>query len=151
MKKCFILLIVLLLLLLTFASCAKVEESKAKEVAEDLIEYIEQGDYASASDLFCEDKDETGKTFPELLNEIEKATGLSFQSKVEIVEYTDFTSKYSGIYGTIPCAFLDFIATIDGQRVNIAVDMMEKEDKLECFFFNLEYNNELYQFVCQTE
>ena len=111
-----------MLTLLTFSSCSKVEETDAKDVAETLIAYIEQGDYDSAANLFCDDEDENGKTFPELLKEIEETSGLDFQSGIEIIEYTDFDSKYSGTYGTIPCAFLDFKTTIEDQIVIIGID-----------------------------
>ena len=97
-KLCFILC--LLLILLSFSSCSKVEEADAKEVVENLIEHIEQGDYDSASAIFC-DAEVEGKTFPELLDEIEESTGLDFQQGIEIVECTYYNSKYSGMYGTI--------------------------------------------------
>lgn len=148
-KFCFILC--LLLILSTFPSCSKVEEADAKQVAEALMEYIEQGDYDSASKLFCDDKDQEGKTFSELLNEFEETTGLDFQSGIEIIEFTNYYSKYSGIYGTLPCAFLDIKANIGDEIVIIDINMMKKEEKIECFFFNLEYKNELYQYVCASE
>ena len=149
MKKIFV--IVAIFMIFTLSACSKVEEAEGKEVAEILIEYIEQGDYDSAANMFCEDKDEEGKSFSDLLNEFEETTGLDFQSGIEIVECTDYLSKYSGKYGTIPCAFLDFQATIDGQRVIIDIDMIKKENKIECFFFNLEYKNQLFQYVCGSE
>ena len=144
-------LLCVLFILLSLSACSKVEKVDGKEVAETLIEYIELGDYDSAANMFCDDKDIEGKTFPDLLNEFEKTTGLDFQSGIEIVECTNYISKYSGMYGTIPCAFLEFQVTIDEQTVIIDIDMMKTEDKIECFFFNLEYKNELYQYVCDNE
>ena len=150
MKKFFTMFCVSLMLL-SFSACSKVEELDAENVAENLIEHIEQGDYDSAANLFCDNKDNEGKSFPELLNEFEETTGLDFQSGIEIVEYTNYESKYSGMYGTIPCAFLDIETIIDGKTVIIDIDMMKKENKIECFFFNLEYKDKLFQYVCDSE
>ena len=85
------------------------------------------------------------------MNEFEETTGLDFQAGIEIVEFTYYESKYSGMYGTIPCAFLDVQATVDGQTVIMDIDMMKKEGRIECFFFNLKYKEELFQYVCDSE
>ena len=150
MKKLLIILCALLMLL-SFSSCSEVERSDAEQVANNLIKYIEQGDYDSASDMFCEDADVDGITLSELLNQFESATGLDLQSGIEIVEFTAYESKYSGSYGTVPCGFIDFQTTIDGEAVNIDVDMLKEDDEIKCYFFNLEYKDELYQYFCDTQ
>lgn len=150
MKK-YAYMLCVLLIVLSLSGCSRVEEADAKNVAENLIDHIEQGDYDSAVNLFCDNKDKEGKSFPEFLNEFEETTGLDFQAGIEIVEFTYYESKYSGMYGTIPCAFLDVQATVDGQTVIMDIDMMKKEDRIECFFFNLKYKEELFQYVCDSE
>ena len=84
MKK--LMTVVLILSLFMLSSCAKIEEAKAQEVVNQLFEYIEKGDYDSASALFCSNEDD-GKTFSEFLDEVEIETGLDFQSDIEILEY----------------------------------------------------------------
>ena len=56
MKK--LMTVVLILSLFMLPSCAKIEEAKAQEVVNQLFEYIEKGDYDSASALFCSNEDD---------------------------------------------------------------------------------------------
>ena len=86
MKK--LMTVVLILSLFMLSSCAKIEKAKAQEVVNQLFEYIEKGDYDSASALFCSNEDD-GKTFSKFLDEVEIETGLDFQSNIEILEYSD--------------------------------------------------------------
>ena len=62
MKK--LMFISLIFAILILSSCAKVEEAKAQGVANQLFEHIENGDYTSASALFCANEDD-GKSFSE--------------------------------------------------------------------------------------
>ena len=60
MKK--LMFISLIFAILILSSCAKIEEAKAQGVANQLFELIENGDYTSASALFCANEDD-GKSF----------------------------------------------------------------------------------------
>lgn len=147
MKKIFFLIFVFLIAL-TLSSCSKINKNDAKNFVEDLIDYIEQGEYDFAAELFCNNIDNEGNTFPEFLDDAEKTMEIDFQSEITIVECIDYVSKYSGTYGTELCAFLDYNITIDGESANLSINLIDNNDVLQCFFFSLEYNDEIYQYYC---
>ena len=147
MKKIFFLIFVFLIAL-TLSSCSKINKNDAKNFAEDLIDYIEQGEYDFAAELFCNNIDNEGNTFPEFLDNAEKTMEIDFQSEITIVECIDYVSKYSGTHGTELCAFLDYNITIDGESANLYINLIDNNDVLQCFFFSLEYNDETYQYYC---
>lgn len=149
MKK-FVLMLSFFIILLSLASCSPINETDAQETVDTLIEYIEQGNYDSASAMVC-GTDTEGMTFSEFLYGIEEATGLDFQAGIEIGKCISFESKRSGIYGTMFIACLDYQITIDGKSAVIYIDMKDNNGKLEVYFFNLDYEDEMYQYYCETE
>ena len=144
MKK--IILFVLLLALFMLSSCAKIEEPKAQEVVNLLFEYIEKGDYASASALFCANEDD-GKSFSEYLDEVEIETGLDFQSNIEILEYSEYHSASNSYFGVI-CADFNVEVIVDGKEMMINVGVLENEDSIECYLLVIHFENCDYQFLC---
>ena len=144
MKK--IILFVLILSLFMLSSCAKIEEPKAQEVVNQLFEYIEKGDYASASALFCA-KEDGGKSFSEFLDEIEIETGLDFQSNIEILEYSEYHSAPDSYFGVI-CADFNVEVIVDGKEMMINVGVLENEDSIECYLLVIHFENCDYQFLC---
>ena len=144
MKK--IILFVLILSLFMLSSCAKIEEAKAQEVVNQLFEYIEKGDYVSASALFCSNEDD-GKTFSEFLDEIEIETGLDFQSNIEILEYSEYHSAPNSYFGVV-CADFHIKAIVDGEEITMYVRVLENEDAIECCQLVIYAENNDYQFLC---
>lgn len=144
MKK--IILFVLLLALFMLSSCAKIEEAKAQEVVNQLFEYVEKGDYASASALFCA-KEDGGKSFSEFLDEIEIETGLDLQSNIEILEYSEYRSAPDSYFG-VTCADFNVEAIVDGKEMMINVGVLENEDSIECYLLVIHFENRDYQFLC---
>ena len=144
MKK--IILFVLILSLFVFSSCAKIEEPKAQEVANQLFEYIEKGDYSSASALFCANEDD-GKSFSEYLDEVEIGTGLDFQSNIEILEYSEYHSASNSYFG-VTCADFNVKAIVDGEEITMYVRVLENEDAIECCQLVIYAENNDYQFLC---
>ena len=144
MKKVMVMLFIFALL--AFSSCSKIEEVNAREVANQLFEYIEKGDYASASALFCANEDD-GKSFPEFLNEVEIETGLDLQSNIEIFEYSEYHSSPSSYLGVV-CAELNVKATVDGKEITMFVGVLENEDVIECYQLVIYTENSEYQFLC---
>ena len=141
-------MIFVFLIALTLSSCSKINKNDAINFTEDLIGYIEQGEYDFAAELFCNNIDNEGNTFSEFLDDAEKKMEIDFQSEITIVECIDYVSKYSGTYGTELCAFLDYNITIDGESANLSINLIDNNDVLQCFFFSLEYNDEIYQYYC---
>ena len=144
MKK--IILFVLILSLFMLSSCAKIEEPKAQEVVNQLFEYIEKGDYDSASALFCSNEDD-GKTFSEFLDEVEIETGLDFQSNIEILEYSEYHSEPNSYFGVV-CADFHIKAIVDGEEITMYVGVLENEDAIECCQLVIYAENNDYQFLC---
>ena len=144
MKK--LLAIVLILAVLVFSSCSKIEEADTKEVVDQLFEYIEKGDYTSASALFCADED-NGKSFSEFLDEVETETGLDFQSDIEILEYSEYHSAPDSYFGVV-CATLNIRATVDGKEMTMRIDVLENKDAIECFHLVIYTENNTYEFLC---
>ena len=145
MKKLCILLC-LTLVFFSFAACSKIEETDAKRVANQLFEHIEAGNYTSASALFCANEDE-GKSFSEFLDEVEIETGLDFQSKIEILEYSDYHSAQNNYFGVI-CAELHVKAIVDGEEILMCVGVLENENSIECYQFVIYTETNDYQYLC---
>ena len=144
MKK--LMFISLIFAILTLSSCAKVEEAKAQEVVNQLFEYIEKGDYDSASALFCSNEDD-GKTFSEFLDEVEIETGLDFQSNIEILEYSEYHSAPNSYFGVV-CADFHIKAIVDGVEIMMFVGVLENEESIECYTLVIYTENNDYQFLC---
>jgi hypothetical protein len=144
MKK--LMFIALILALFMLSSCAKIEEAKAQEVVNQLFEYIEKGDYDSASALFCSNEDD-GKSFSEFLDEIEIETGLDFQSNIEILDYSEYHSAPNSYFGVV-CADFKVKAIVGGEEIVINVGVLENEDSIDCFLFVIHIKNNDYQFLC---
>ena len=128
------------------SSCAKIEEAKAQEVVNQLFEYIEKGDYDSASALFCSNEDD-GKTFSEFLDEVEIETGLDFQSNIEILEYSEYHSAPDSYFGVV-CADFKVKAIVDGVEIMMYVGVLENEESIECYTLVIYTENNDYQFLC---
>lgn len=139
-------LIILILALIMLTSCSEIEEADAHEVVSQLFEYVEKGDYASASDLFCANED-GGKTFPEFLDEVEAETELDFQSNIEILEYLEYYSAPSSYFGVV-CADIDLKVMVDGEEMMMNVGVLENEDSIECFQLTIYTANNDYDFLC---
>ena len=144
MKK--LMFMALILVLFTLSSCAKIEETKAQEVADQLFEYIEKGDYDSASALFCANEDD-GKSFSEFLDEVEIETGLDFQSDIEILEYSEYHSAPDSYFGVV-CADFKVKAIVDGVEIMMFVGVLENEESIECYTLVIYTENNDYQFLC---
>ena len=144
MKK--IILFVLLLALFMLSSCAKIEEAKAQEVANQLFEYIEKGDYSSASALFCANEDD-GKSFSEYLDEVEIGTGLDFQSNIEILEYSEYHSAPNSYFGVV-CVDFNVKAIVDGEKMMMYIGVLKNEKSIECYQLVIYTENNDYQFLC---
>ena len=144
MKK--LMTVVLILSLFMLSSCAKIEEAKAQEVANQLFEYIEKGDYDSASALFCSNEDD-GKTFSEFLDEVEIETGLDFQSNIEILEYSEYHSAPNSYFGVV-CADFKVKAIVDGVEIMMFVGVLENEESIECYTLVIYTENNDYRFLC---
>ena len=144
MKK--LMTVVLILSLFMLSSCAKIEEAKAQEVVNQLFEYIEKGDYDSASALFCSNEDD-GKTFSEFLDEVEIETGLDFQSDIEILEYSEYNSAPNSYFGVV-CADFKVKAIVDGVEIMMFVGVLENEESIECYTLVIYTENNDYQFLC---
>ena len=144
MKK--LMFIALFLALFMLSSCAKIEEAKAQEVVNQLFEYIEKGDYASASALFCANEDD-GKSFSEFLDEVEIETGLDLQSNIEILGYSEYHSAPNSYFGVV-CADFKVKAIVGGEEMMVCVGVLENEDSIECFQLVLYTENNNYQFLC---
>lgn len=144
MKK--LMFISLIFAILILSSCAKIEEAKAQEVANQLFEYIENGDYSSASALFCANEDD-GKSFSEFLDEVEIETGLDFQSNIEILEYSEYQSAPNSYFDVV-CAHFKVKAIVDGVEIMMFVGILENEDAIECFQLVIYAENNNYQFLC---
>ncbi len=144
MKK--IMFIALILVLFMFSSCAKIEEAKAQEIANQLFEHIENDDYISASALFCSNEDD-GKTFSEFLDEVEIATGLDFQSNIEILEYSEYHSAPNSYFGVV-CANFKVKVIVGGEEMMMRVGVLENEDSIECCKLVIYTENNYYQFLC---
>ena len=129
MKKT--MLIILILSLLVLSSCAKIKEADAHGVVNQLFEYIEKGDYASASELFCANED-SGKTFSEFLDEVETEAELDFQSNIEILEYLEYHSAPNSYFGVV-CADINVKVIVDGEEMIMSVGVLENEDSVECY------------------
>ncbi len=152
MKKVFIsVLIVLVAVLYTVALLislfSKIEKDDAMAVADQLFEYIEKGDYASASELFCANEDDD-KSFSEFLDEVEIETGLDFQSNVEILEYSEYHSGPNSYFGVVSADF-NVKAIVDGKEMTIHVGVLENEEKIECYQLVIYTDdNEYKEFSC---
>ena len=144
MKK--LMTIVLILSLFMLSSCAKIEEAKAQEVVNQLFEYIEKGDYDSASALFCANEDD-GKSFSEFLDEVEIETRLDFQSDIEILEYSEYHSAPDSYFGVV-CADFKVKAIVDGVEIMMFVGVLENEESIECYTLVIYTENNDYQFLC---
>ena len=144
MKK--LMTVVLILSLFMLSSCAKIEEAKAQGVANQLFEHIENGDYTSASALFCANEDD-GKSFSEFLDEAEIETGLDFQSDIEILEYSEYHSAPDSYFGVV-CADFKVKAIVDGVEIMMFVGILENEDAIECCQLVIYAENNDYQFLC---
>ena len=144
MKK--IILIFLTFALIMLSSCAKIEEDKAQEVANRLFEYVENGDYASATSLFCA-KEDDGKSFSEFLDEVESKTGIDFQSSIEILEFSEYHSAQNSYYGVV-CADFNVKAIVDWREITMSVGVLENEDSIECYMLVIYNENNEYQFLC---
>ena len=144
MKK--LMTVVLILSLFMLSSCAKIEEVKAQGVANQLFEHIENGDYTSASALFCA-KEDGGKSFSEFLDEIEIETGLDFQSDIEILEYSEYHSAPNSYFGVV-CADFHIKAIVDGVEIMMFVGVLENEESIECYTLVIYTENNDYQFLC---
>ena len=143
--------IVLAMCLMTSAfllsSCYSIPESDAKVLADQLVAYIEQGEYDSASAFFCSDND-NGKSFSEFLDETEEKTTLDLQSGMAIKQYVDYSATHSDSYFGKPCAELEMEGVVDGQPVGLEVGLVETAGECKCFSFIVEYNGESYQYLC---
>ena len=144
MKK--LMTVVLILSSFMLFSCAKIEEAKAQEVVNQLFEYIEKGDYDSASALFCANEDD-GKSFSEFLDEVEIETGLDFQSDIEILEYSEYHSAPNSYFGVV-CADFKVKAIVDGVEIMMFVGVLENEESIECYTLVIYTENNDYQFLC---
>ena len=144
MKK--LMTVVLILSLFMLSSCAKIEEAKAQEVVNQLFEYIEKGDYDSASALFCANEDD-GKSFSEFLDEVEIETILDFQSDIEILEYSEYHSAPDSYFGVV-CADFKVKAIVDGVEIMMFVGVLENEESIECYTLVIYTENNDYQFLC---
>ena len=136
----------LIFALLVLSSCSKIEEANARGVANQLFEYIEKGDYTSASVLFCANEDD-GKSFSEFLDEIEIEARLDFQSNIEILEYSEYYSSPNSYFGVV-CANLNIKAIVDGKEMTMCVGVLESEDAIECYQLVIYTENNEYQFLC---
>ena len=139
-------LIVLILAMFMLSSCSKIEETKAQTVANQLFEHIENGDYTSASALFCANEDD-GKSFSEFLDEVEIETGLDFQSDIEILEYSEYHSAPDSYFGVV-CADFKVKAIVDGVEIMMFVGVLENEESIECYTLVIYTENNDYQFLC---
>ena len=144
MKK--LMTIVLIFSLFMLSSCAKIEEAKVQEVVNQLFEHIENGDYTSASALFCANEDD-GKSFSEFLDEVEIETGLDFQSDIEILEYSEYHSAPNSYFGVV-CADFKVKAIVDGVEIMMFVGVLENEESIECYTLVIYTENNDYQFLC---
>ena len=144
MKK--LMTVVLILSLFMLSSCAKIEEVKAQGVANQLFEHIENGDYTSASALFCANEDD-GKSFSEFLDEVEIEMGLDFQSDIEILEYSEHHSAPSSYFGVVRADF-KVKAIVDGVEIMMFVGVLENEESIECYTLVIYAENNDYQFLC---
>ncbi len=144
MKK--LMFIALIFALFMLSSCAKIEEAKAQEVVNQLFEHVENGDYTSASALFCANEDD-GKSFSEFLDEVEIETGLDFQTNIEILEYSEYHSASNSYFGVV-CADFNVRAIIDGEEMMMYVGVLENNDSIECFQLVIHTQNNDYQFLC---
>ena len=144
MKK--LMTVVLILSLFMLSSCAKIEEAKAQEVVNQLFEYNENGDYSSASALFCANEDD-GKSFSEFLDEVEIETGLDFQSDIEILEYSEYHSAPDSYFGVV-CADFKVKAIVAGVEIMMFVGVLENEESIECYTLVIYTENNDYQFLC---
>ena len=144
MKK--LMTVVLILSLFMLSSCAKIEEAKAQEIVNQLFEHIENGDYTSASALFCANEDD-GKSFSEFLDEVEIETGLDFQSDIEILEYSEYHSAPDSYFGVV-CADFKVKAIVDGVEIMMFVGVLENEESIECYTLVIYTENNDYQFLC---
>ena len=144
MKK--LMTVVLILSLFMLSSCAKIEEAKAQEVANQLFEYIEKGDYSSASALFCANEDD-GKSFSEYLDEVEIGTGLDFQSNIEILEYSEYHSAPNSYFGVV-CVDFNVKAIVDGEKMMMYIGVLKNEKSIECYQLVIYTENNDYQFLC---
>ena len=132
MKKiCFALCFLLMAFCLT--SCGKVDEDDAKALADELLSYVEQGKYETASELFHR-KYDGDKTFSRYLEEVEREFGLDFQSGIEISECQVDTNGPSSYYG-LNCIDFDITAVISGKDVFIIIDILEDDEGLKVFGF----------------
>ena len=139
-------LLCILLILLSFSACSRIEETDAKEVANTLIEYIEQGDYDSATNLFCANEDD-GKSFSDFLNEVETETGFDFQSNIKILGYSEYNSALNTYFGAVRADF-NINVIIDGEEMMVQVGVLENEGALECYWFVICAPNSDYEFLC---
>ncbi len=139
-------LLILILALSVLSSCAKIEEADAYKVVNQLFEYIEKGDYASASALFCANED-GGKTFSEFLDEVETEAELDLQSNIEILEYLEYYSAPNSYFGVV-CADINLKAIIDGEEMMMNVGVLENEDSIECYQLIIYTTNNYYEFLC---
>ena len=144
MKK--LMTVVLILSLFMLSSCAKIEKAKAQEVANQLFEHIENGDYTSASALFCSNED-SGKSFSEFLDEVEIETGLDFQSDIEILEYSEYHSAPNSYFGVV-CADFKVKAIVDGVEIMMFVGVLENEESIECYTLVIYTENNDCRFLC---
>ena len=144
MKK--LMTVVLILSLFMLSSCAKIEEAKAQEIVNQLFEHIENGDYTSASALFCANEDD-GKSFSEFLDEVEIETRLDFQSDIEILEYSEYHSAPDSYFGVV-CADFKVKAIVDGVEIMMFVGVLENEESIECYTLVIYTENNDYQFLC---
>ena len=138
--------VVLILSLFMLSSCAKIEEAKAQEIVNQLFEHIENGDYTSASALFCANEDD-GKSFSEFLDEVEIETRLDFQSDIEILEYSEYHSAPDSYFGVV-CADFKVKAIVDGVEIMMFVGVLENEESIECYTLVIYTENNDYQFLC---
>lgn len=134
------------LLVFSLCACSKIEEVDAKEVANQLFEYIEQGDYLSASALFCADEGDE-KTLSEFLDETESEIGIDFQAGIQIEEYLDYHSAPDSYFGVTSGSF-DIKAAIDGKEFVLYVGVLENEDAIECYQLIIYDEDKYYQFLC---
>lgn len=138
--------IALFLVLFMLSSCAKIEVAKAQEVVNQLFEHVENGDYSSASALFCANED-GGKTFSEFLDEVEAETGLDFQSNIEIIGYSEYHSAPDSYFGVV-CADFNVKAIVGEEEVMMRVGILEHDNSIECFQLTICTENNDYQFLC---
>ncbi|MBO5869888.1 MAG: hypothetical protein J6Q89_03970 [Clostridia bacterium] len=140
-----------LMIVLSFTACGKVDETAAKALVDELVEYIEQGEYDSAADLFCYKYErDSRKTLPKYLDEIERKTGLDFQSGIEITECVVDTNQPSSYYG-LNCIDFDIKAVIGGKDVLLYIEIFDNYERLEvcCFvvYDDISDQSNYYQFL----